>query len=93
MDTKKTLLVVDGNSLLNRAFYAIKPLTNSAGLYTHAVYGFTTSLLKHLETYKPNYAVAAFDTSAPTFRHQLYDGYKATRKGMPDELAVQLRKG
>lgn len=90
MDTKKTLLVVDGNSLLNRAFYAIKPLTNSAGLYTHAVYGFTTSLLKHLETYKPNYAVAAFDTSAPTFRHQLYDGYKATRKGMPDELAVQL---
>ena len=86
----KKLLVVDGNSLLNRAFYAIKPLTNSAGLFTHAVYGFTTSLLKHLETLKPDYAVAAFDMPAPTFRHGLYDGYKATRKGMANELAVQL---
>lgn len=90
MKTQKTLLVVDGNSLLNRAFYAIKPLTNSAGLYTHAVYGFTTSLQKHLETYKPDYAVVAFDMPAPTFRHTMYEGYKATRKGMADELAVQL---
>lgn len=90
MKTQKNLLVVDGNSLLNRAFYAIKPLTNSAGLYTHAVYGFTTSLQKHLEAYKPDYAVVAFDMAAPTFRHELYEAYKATRKGMPDELAVQL---
>lgn len=90
MKTQKTLLVVDGNSLLNRAFYAIKPLTNSAGLYTHAVYGFVTSLQKHLETYKPDYAVAAFDMPAPTFRHEMFEGYKATRKGMPEELAVQL---
>lgn len=89
-NTAKTLLVVDGNSILNRAFFAIKPLTNSAGLFTHAVYGFTMSLLSVLDKYKPDFAVAAFDMPAPTFRHTMYDGYKATRKGMANELAVQL---
>ncbi len=86
----KKLLVVDGNSILNRAFFAIRPLTNSAGLFTHACYGFSTILSRHLETVAPDYAVVAFDMPAPTFRHGLYDGYKATRTGMKDELAMQL---
>ncbi len=86
----KTLLLIDGNSILNRAFYGIRPLTNSKGLYTHAVYGMLNIVLKHLGERKPDYAAVAFDLKAPTFRHKMYDGYKATRKGMPEELAVQL---
>lgn len=86
----KTLLLIDGNSILNRAFYGIRPLTNGAGLYTHAVYGMMNIILHHLEERKPDYAAVAFDRKAPTFRHLHYDGYKATRKGMPEELAVQL---
>ncbi|MBE6622253.1 MAG: DNA polymerase I [Ruminococcaceae bacterium] len=86
----KTLLLIDGNSILNRAFYGIRPLTNGAGLYTHAVYGMMNIILHHLEERKPDYAAVAFDRKAPTFRHLRYDGYKATRKGMPEELAVQL---
>lgn len=86
----KTLLLIDGNSILNRAYYGIRPLTNSKGLYTHAVYGMMNIVLKHLGERKPDYAAVAFDLKAPTFRHKMYDGYKATRKGMPDELAMQL---
>ncbi len=86
----KTLLLIDGNSILNRAFYGIRPLTNSSGLFTHAVYGMTNIVLKHIETEKPDYCAVAFDLKAPTFRHKLYAQYKATRKGMPEELAVQL---
>ena len=86
----KTLLLIDGNSILNRAFYGIRPLTNAAGLYTHAVYGMMNIVLHHLSERKPDYAAVAFDRKAPTFRHKRYDGYKATRKGMPEELAVQL---
>ncbi|MBR4033193.1 MAG: DNA polymerase I, partial [Clostridia bacterium] len=86
----KTLLVVDGNSILNRAFYGIRTLTNSAGLPTNAVYGMITMLSRQLEKYNPDYTAIAFDVHAPTFRHKMYDGYKATRKGMPDDLAVQL---
>lgn len=86
----KTLLLIDGNSILNRAFYGIRPLTNSKGLYTHAVYGMLNIVLKHIGERKPDYAAVAFDLKAPTFRHKMYDGYKATRKGMPEELAVQL---
>ena len=86
----KTLLAVDGNSILNRAFYGIRPLTNSKGLYTHAVYGFVNILLRQLEDNSPDAFAVAFDLKGPTFRHKQYDGYKATRKGMPDELAVQL---
>ena len=86
----KTLLVVDGNSILNRAFYGIRTLTNSAGLPTNAVYGLVTMLTKQLEKYSPDYAAIAFDLRAPTFRHKMYDGYKATRKGMPEELALQM---
>lgn len=86
----KTLLVVDGNSILNRAFYGIRTLTNSAGLPTNAVYGLVTMLTKQIEKYFPDYAAIAFDLRAPTFRHKMYDGYKATRKGMPEELALQM---
>ena len=86
----KTLLVVDGNSILNRAFYGIRTLTNSSGLPTNAVYGLVTMLTKQIEKYSPDYAAIAFDLRAPTFRHKMYDGYKATRKGMPEELALQM---
>ena len=86
----KTLLVVDGNSILNRAFYGIRTLTNSSGLPTNAVYGLVTMLTKQTEKYAPDYAAIAFDLPSPTFRHKMYDGYKATRKGMPEELALQM---
>lgn len=84
------LLVIDGNSIINRAFYGIKPLSNKKGIYTNALTGFMNIYLKLLGTYKPDGAAAAFDLKAPTFRHKAYDGYKAGRKGMPDELAMQL---
>jgi DNA polymerase-1 len=86
----KKLLVVDGNSILNRAFYGIRTLNNSAGLPTNAVYGMITMLSRQLEKYAPDYTAIAFDVHAPTFRHKLYDGYKGTRKGMPDDLRVQM---
>ena len=86
----KNLLIIDGNSILNRAYYAIRPLTTRDGLYTHAVYGFVNILLKHIESVNPDYGAVAFDLPAPTFRHKEYKEYKATRKGMPEELAVQL---
>ncbi len=86
----KKMLVIDGNSILNRAYYGIRPLTNKNGLYTHAVYGMVNIISKHIETIKPDFCAVAFDLKAPTFRHKMYDGYKANRKGMPEELAVQL---
>ncbi|MHB1150878.1 MAG: DNA polymerase I [Eubacteriales bacterium] len=86
----KTLLIVDGNSVLYRAFYGIRPLTTKDALPTNAVYGMTAVLLKHLEQLRPDYAAVAFDLPAPTFRHIRFDAYKATRKRMPDEFAVQL---
>lgn len=86
----KKMLVIDGNSILNRAYYGIRPLTNKNGLYTHAVYGMVNIISRHVDAMRPDYCVVAFDLKAPTFRHKMYDGYKATRKGMPEELAVQL---
>lgn len=86
----KNFLLIDGNSLLNRAFYGIRPLTTKDGLPTNAVYGFVTMLKKHIDGINPDLAVCTFDLKAPTFRHKMYDGYKATRHGMPEELAVQL---
>lgn len=86
----KTFLVVDGNSILNRAFYGIRPLTTKDGLHTNAVYGFVNILKRNLDALKPDGFAVAFDLRAPTFRHKEYEGYKATRKGMPDELAQQL---
>ena len=84
------MLIIDGNSILNRAYYGIRPLTNKDGLYTHAVYGMVSMIQKQMDGLKPDYCVVAFDLKAPTFRHKMYDGYKATRKGMPQELAAQL---
>ena len=86
----KKLLVIDGNSILNRAFYGIRLLTNKNGLYTNAVYGMANIIERQIESIKPDYCVVAFDLKAPTFRHKAYDGYKANRKGMPEELAVQM---
>ena len=84
------LMVIDGNSILNRAFYGIRLLTTKDGQPTNAVYGFFNILLKLLEEEQPEALCVAFDRRAPTFRHLAYEGYKAQRKGMPDELAVQL---
>lgn len=84
------ILLIDGNSILNRAFYGIKLLTNSKGFYTNAVTGFMNIYLKELEIIKPDCAAVAFDMKAPTFRHLACDFYKANRKGMPEELAQQL---
>ena len=90
MKNIKKMLVIDGNSILNRAYYGIRPLTNKNGLYTHAVYGMINIISRHVDSLRPDYCVVAFDLKAPTFRHKMYDGYKANRKGMPEELAVQL---
>lgn len=86
----KKLLVVDGNSILNRAFYGVRPLTTRDGRNTNAIFGFINMLYKQLTDLAPDYAAIAFDLKAPTFRHKTCDYYKATRKGMPEELAEQL---
>ncbi len=84
------LLVLDGNSLVNRAFFGIKVLTTKDGRYTNAIYGFQNILLNLLSAHKPDAVAIAWDEKAPTFRHNAYDGYKATRHGMPQELAEQM---
>lgn len=84
------LLVLDGNSILNRAFYGIKLLTTKDGLYTNAIYGFMNILMKLEDEVTPDAVAVTFDLKSPTFRHKLYDGYKANRKGMPAELAEQM---
>lgn len=84
------LLLIDGHSILNRAFYGLPDLTNSEGLHTNAVYGFLTILFKTLEEERADYLTVAFDLSAPTFRHEMYQEYKGTRKSMPEELREQV---
>lgn len=84
------LLVIDGNSILNRAFYGIKLLSTKDGMYTNGIYGFLTILQRIIGELEPDSVAVAFDLKAPTFRHKAYDGYKAQRKGMPQELAVQM---
>ncbi len=84
------LLVIDGNSIINRAFYGIKLLTTKDGQYTNGVYGFINILNKLCEAENPDGVAVAFDLRSPTFRHKMYDAYKAGRKGMPDELASQM---
>ena len=84
------ILLIDGHSILNRAFYGLPDLTNSEGKHTGAVYGFLNILFRILEEEKPEYLAVAFDLHAPTFRHKIYDAYKGTRKGMPDELREQV---
>ncbi|MED9968551.1 MAG: DNA polymerase I [Ruminococcus sp.] len=84
------ILVVDGNSIVNRAYYGIRPLTTKDGQFTHAIYGFLTMLKKLEKEENPGAVAIAFDLKSPTFRHKAYSGYKATRKGMPPELASQM---
>ncbi|MBO5867718.1 MAG: DNA polymerase I, partial [Oscillospiraceae bacterium] len=84
------LLILDGNSVINRAFYGVKPLTTREGLYTNAIYGFLNILEKMEKEEQPDAVCVAFDLHGPTFRHLQYDGYKATRHGMPEELAQQM---
>ncbi|MBQ8288206.1 MAG: DNA polymerase I [Clostridia bacterium] len=86
----KKLLLIDGNSILNRQYFGVRPLTNSAGVFTHAVYGFVNVLLGQLDALKPDAVAVAFDVHAPTFRHQMYDAYKAGRHGTPPELLMQF---
>ena len=86
------ILAIDGNSIMNRAFYAIKSLSNKKGFFTNAITGFMNTYLKELETVRPDCVAVAFDLKAPTFRHKAVSSYKANRKGMPDELAMQMPK-
>ena len=89
MDREK-LVLVDGHSILNRAFYGMPDLTNAAGVHTGAVYGFLNILFKILDEEKADYLTVAFDVHAPTFRHETYAEYKGTRKPMPEELREQV---
>ena len=84
------LVLIDGHSILNRAFFGLPDLTNSQGLHTNAVYGFLNIMFKILEEEKPDYLAVAFDVHAPTFRHTMFDEYKGTRKPMADELRQQV---
>ena len=84
------LLAIDGNSILNRAFYGIRLLSNKNGVFTNAVFGFMNIYLKHVSEVKPDAVAVAFDLRSPTFRHKAVSYYKANRKGMPPELAQQL---
>ena len=84
------LLILDGNSVINRAYFGVKPLTTRDGLYTHAIYGFLNILEKMEKEEQPDAIAVAFDLHGPTFRHLQYDGYKATRHGMDEELAMQM---
>ena len=86
----KKLLLIDGNSIMNRAFYGVPDLTNVNGVHTNAVYGFLNILFRFLDEEKPDYLAIAFDLHAPTFRHKMFEAYKGTRKGMPDELREQV---
>ncbi|HCT63849.1 MAG TPA: DNA polymerase I [Lachnospiraceae bacterium] len=87
---QKKVMLVDGNSIVNRAYYGVPLLSNAEGKYTNAVYGFFNILFKLIDEDKPDYLGIAFDLKAPTFRHQKFDGYKGTRKGMPEELVQQM---
>ena len=88
--SKKKIVLIDGHSILTRAFFGVPDLTNAAGLHTNAVYGFLNIMFKILEEEKPEYLMVAFDVKAPTFRHKMFDGYKGTRKPMPAELHEQV---
>ena len=88
MDGK--IVLIDGHSILNRAFYGLPDLTNAEGLHTNAVYGFLNILFKILEEEQADYLTVAFDRKEPTFRHEMYEAYKGTRKPMPEELRQQV---
>ncbi|MBR3211472.1 MAG: DNA polymerase I, partial [Firmicutes bacterium] len=87
----KRIAIIDGNSLINRAYYAMRnPMMTKEGIYTHAIYGFLNMLDKLRKDYEPEYMAVAFDMKAPTFRHLEFEEYKAGRKKMPPELAMQI---
>ncbi len=86
----KKILVIDGNSIINRAYYGMRPLTTKSGKTTHAVYGLINIISRQLSAVNPDYAAVAFDLKAPTFRHQMYDGYKAGRHATPEDLISQF---
>jgi hypothetical protein len=90
MEKSMKLLILDGNSVINRAFFGVKPLTTREGLYTHAIFGFLNILERMQKEEQPDAVCVSFDLHGPTFRHEMYDGYKATRHGMPEELAQQM---
>ena len=87
---RKKLLAIDGNSILNRAFYGVRPLTTKDGFPTNALYGLITMIARQADALAPDYCAVAFDLKAPTFRHKMFAEYKAGRRPMPDELAAQL---
>ena len=87
---REKIVLIDGHSILNRAFYGVPDLTNAEGLHTNAIYGFLNIMFKIIEEEKPNFLAVAFDLKAPTFRHKIYPEYKGTRKGMPEELREQV---
>lgn len=84
------IVLIDGHSIIHRAFYGVPDLTSAEGLHTNGIYGFLNIMFRILDEEKPEYLAVAFDLSAPTFRHQMYEAYKGTRKGMPDELREQI---
>ena len=86
----KKIVLIDGHSILNRAFYGVPDLTNSEGLHTNAIYGFLNIMFKILDEEKPEYLTVTFDVHAPTFRHEMYADYKGTRKPMAEELRQQV---
>ena len=86
----KKILVIDGNSIINRAFYGVRPLTTKSGKNTNAIYGMINIIWKQMSALKPDFAAVAFDLKAPTFRHEMYDGYKAGRKPTPEDLLSQF---
>ena len=86
----KNLIIIDGNSIVNRAYYGVRPLSTKEGIPTNAIYGFMNIMLKYIDEYEPSHICVAFDLKAPTFRHKMYSEYKAQRKGMPEDLAEQM---
>ena len=84
------LLVIDGNSIIHRAYYGVRPLSNHAGIFTHAIFGFMNMYFKEIGAVKPDAIAVAFDLGSPTFRHEKNTEYKANRTGMPEELAMQM---
>ena len=84
------IILLDSNSLINRAFYALPPLENKKGVFTNAIFGYLSMLARLIVDHNPTHVCAVFDLKAPTFRHKQYDQYKATRKPMPSELASQM---
>ena len=84
------IVLIDGHSIINRAFYGVPDLTNKDGLHTNGIFGFVNILFKILEEEKPDYLTVAFDVKHPTFRHEMFAEYKGTRKGMPKELHEQV---